>query len=206
MTPRAGVKTTLASEMRLPGLPDPKRGPHFFFYQRVRAREHSQEYLAHAFKRPDSRKPDCTQNCANCPCPVRVDFDTQKRPGEGSIWRLRGRSTVPPPRVGGNHDVVPIPARIRCQPGYRFRDFPRHARLRQISRATSPQIVIDDPRQLRVFGLGPNLLETAKLELEGPPHRLDGYPAFSGVRSISVGESLVPRGSEEKPFRPESVS
>jgi len=29
MTPRAGVKTTLASEMRLPGLPDPKRGPHF---------------------------------------------------------------------------------------------------------------------------------------------------------------------------------
>jgi hypothetical protein len=30
MTPRAGVKTTLASEMRLPGLPDPKRGPHFF--------------------------------------------------------------------------------------------------------------------------------------------------------------------------------
>jgi hypothetical protein len=31
MTPRAGVKTTLASEMRLPGLPDPKRGPHLFF-------------------------------------------------------------------------------------------------------------------------------------------------------------------------------
>jgi len=31
MTPRAGVKTTLASEMRLPGLPDPKRGPHFFW-------------------------------------------------------------------------------------------------------------------------------------------------------------------------------
>jgi hypothetical protein len=30
MTPRAGVKTTPASEMRLPGLPDPKRGPHFF--------------------------------------------------------------------------------------------------------------------------------------------------------------------------------
>ena len=30
MTPRAGVKTTLASEMRLPGLPDPKRGPHLF--------------------------------------------------------------------------------------------------------------------------------------------------------------------------------
>jgi hypothetical protein len=29
MTPRAGVKTTLASEKRLPGLPDPKRGPHF---------------------------------------------------------------------------------------------------------------------------------------------------------------------------------
>jgi hypothetical protein len=29
MTPRAGVKTTLASEMRLPGLPDPKRGPTF---------------------------------------------------------------------------------------------------------------------------------------------------------------------------------
>jgi hypothetical protein len=32
MTPRAGVKTTLASEMRLPGLPDPKRGPHLFFW------------------------------------------------------------------------------------------------------------------------------------------------------------------------------
>src|SRR5712692_10112012 len=29
MTPRAGVKTTLAIETRLPGLPDPKRGPHF---------------------------------------------------------------------------------------------------------------------------------------------------------------------------------
>jgi len=34
MTPRAGVKTTLASEMRLPGLPDPKRGPHFFLLNR----------------------------------------------------------------------------------------------------------------------------------------------------------------------------
>src|SRR5260370_29538760 len=32
MTPRAGVKTTLASEMRLPGLPDPKGGPHFFAF------------------------------------------------------------------------------------------------------------------------------------------------------------------------------
>ena len=31
MTPRAGVKTTLAIETRLPGLPDPKRGPHFFY-------------------------------------------------------------------------------------------------------------------------------------------------------------------------------
>ena len=31
MTPRAGVKTTLASEMRLPGLPDPKRGAPLFF-------------------------------------------------------------------------------------------------------------------------------------------------------------------------------
>jgi len=30
MTPRAGVKTTLASETRLPRLPDPNRGPHFF--------------------------------------------------------------------------------------------------------------------------------------------------------------------------------
>src|SRR6266700_8398864 len=30
MTPRAGVKTTPATETRLTGPPDPKRGPHFF--------------------------------------------------------------------------------------------------------------------------------------------------------------------------------
>jgi hypothetical protein len=47
MTPRAGVKTTLASEMRLPGLPDPKRGPHFFLAATL-ARTHlfTPEFLA----------------------------------------------------------------------------------------------------------------------------------------------------------------
>src|SRR5713226_7449749 len=37
MTPRAGVKTTLAIETRLPGLPDPKRGPHFFVFRTLKS-------------------------------------------------------------------------------------------------------------------------------------------------------------------------